>query len=168
MPRNWNFFRTTSLARLDPMPSTVGAHKMKMQRRKLSYAVCLVLSGASSAWAQQSSGTPEIRESVMVEARRPLNETQTINMGALGSKDPMDVPVSVQSFSSSFIESVRARTVNDIFKFDPSVQEDSVGAGYDHMRIRGFSVDWTNTLRLDGMSLSPYQDVPLEAIQRVD
>src|SRR5206468_10651961 len=119
---NWNFFRNASLARLGSVPQP-SEPTMKMQRRKLSYAVCLVLSGTSSAWAQQATGTPETRESVMVEARRPLNETQTINMGAFGSKDPMDVPVSVQSFSSSFIESVRARTVNDIFKFDPSVQE---------------------------------------------
>jgi iron complex outermembrane receptor protein len=124
---------------------------------------------AAEQGAQSTPGAedPVIAE-VLVRGRKPLNDTNTVNVGAFGSKDVLDIPISIQTYSSELMENMRARTINDILKNDSSVQNAAVGGAYDHVRIRGFSVDWTNTMRVDGMSLAPYQDVPLENIDRVD
>ena len=127
---------------------------------------------AALAAEQTAQSTPSAEDTVIAEVlvrgRKPLNDTNTVNVGAFGSKDVLDIPISIQTYSSELMENMRARTINDILKNDSSVQNAAVGGAYDHVRIRGFAVDWTNTMRVDGMSLAPYQDVPLENIDRVD
>lgn len=131
-------------------------------------------SGAHSAVAAEqtadstANADDTVIAEVLVRGRKPLNDTNTVNVGAFGSKDALDIPISIQTYSSELMENMRARTINDILKNDSSVQNAAVGGAYDHVRIRGFAVDWTNTMRVDGMSLAPYQDVPLENIDRVD
>lgn len=38
----------------------------------------------------------------------------------------------------------------------------------DNISIRGFPIDWTNTMRRDGMPVAPYYDLPLENTERID
>lgn len=150
---------------------------MKEYSRLNVYMLALLgtgLAAQSAAAAQEESAAapsdPDdtVIAEVLVQGRRPLNDTHTVNVGAFGSKDVLDIPISIQTYSSSLMENMRARTINDILKNDSSVQNAAVGGAYDHVRIRGFPVDWTNTMRVDGLSLAPYQDVPLENIDRVD
>jgi iron complex outermembrane recepter protein len=137
-------------------------------------AVLSVALSEKSAVAAQETASSEpgaddtVIAEVLVQGRKPLNDTHTVNVGAFGSKDVLDIPISIQTYSSELMENLRARTLNDILKNDSSVQNAAVGGAYDHVRIRGFPVDWTNTMRVDGLSLAPYQDVPLENIDRVD
>lgn len=125
------------------------------------------LAAKEASGAEPETGNAVIAE-VLVQGRKPLNDTHTVNVGAFGSKEALDIPISIQTYSSELMENLRARTINDILKNDSSVQNAAVGGAYDHVRIRGFPVDWTNTMRVDGLSLAPYQDVPLENIERVD
>lgn len=130
------------------------------------------LGGKAMAAEQGAAPAPAAEDTViaevLVQGRKPLNDTHTVNVGAFGSKDVLDIPISIQTYSTALMENLRARTINDILKNDSSVQNAAVGGAYDHVRIRGFPVDWTNTMRVDGLSLAPYQDVPLENIERVD
>jgi len=108
-------------------------------------------------------------DAIAVHAGRPsLYAVPDVNVGALGAKDPKDLPLSVASYTAELIEAQRARTLMDVLKNDPSVQNTAVGGAMDNISLRGFPVDWTNTMRRDGMPVAPYYDVPLENVERVD
>ncbi|WP_245982848.1 TonB-dependent siderophore receptor [Trinickia fusca] len=118
---------------------------------------------ASTDSAAKSLGTISVRAT-----RASLYSEPDVNVGALGSKDPKDLPMSVESYSADLIEAQRARTLMDVLKNDPSVQNTAVGGAMDNISIRGFPIDWTNTMRRDGMPVAPYYDLPLENIERID
>ncbi len=110
-----------------------------------------------------------VLDAISVRAARPsLYAVPDVNVGALGAKDPKDLPMSVASYSSELIEAQRARTLMDVLENDPSVQNSAVGGAMDNIGIRGFPVDWANTMRRDGMPVAPYYDLPLENVERVD
>jgi iron complex outermembrane receptor protein len=100
--------------------------------------------------------------------RAPLYDARDVNAAALGIKDPLSLPISIQSFSEELIVNQRARTLGDILSNDASVQNTAIGNVFDFVSLRGFQLDWTNGLRRDGLALAPFQDVPLENIQRID
>lgn len=121
---------------------------------------------ARDAKTASSNGT---LDTVVVKSTRPsLYAVPDVNVGALGSKDPQDLPLSVQSYSAELIDAQRAHTLMDVLKNDASVQNASVGGAMDNISIRGFPIDWTNTMRRDGMPVAPYYDVPLENVERID
>ncbi|BBP98140.1 ligand-gated channel [Burkholderia sp. SFA1] len=106
---------------------------------------------------------------VVVQGIRPsLYSVPDVNVGALGSKDPMDLPMSISSYTSELITAQASRTLMDVLKNDPSVQNTAVGGAMDNISIRGFPIDWTNTMRRDGMPVAPYYDIPLENTERID
>ena len=126
----------------------------------------LGLLGCNGAFAVDAAGAAE---QVIITGTRPsLYDQRGIGLGALGMKDSFEVPLSAQSYSEGLIENQRARTLNDVLKNDASVQNASVGGAYDHVSLRGYAIDWANTMRREGLSLAPYQDVPLENVQRID
>lgn len=98
----------------------------------------------------------------------PLNKALEINAGAFGSKDPMEIPISIQSYSAQTIAESSARTVQDVLEGDSSITGASYGSSFDNFRIRGFVMDNFNIVRRDGLSLAPYHDMPLELFERVD
>jgi iron complex outermembrane receptor protein len=132
-------------------------------------AVSRKAAGAAVAPTGAVASSAGSLDTIAVRGVRPsLFAVPDINVGALGAKDPKDLPMSVVSYSSELIEAQRARTLMDILKNDPSVQNAAVGGAMDNIGIRGFPIDWTNTMRRDGMPVAPYYDVPLENVERVD
>lgn len=128
---------------------------------------------AQPALGQQAPVAPEApeREAIVDEiivTGQPLNEVLDVNVGAFGAKNPLDVPLSIETYSASEIANRASRTLLDVLKADPSVQAASTGGNYDNFRLRGFAIDYVNTLRRDGLSLAPYQDIPLENVERID
>ncbi|HEX7932681.1 MAG TPA: TonB-dependent receptor [Paraburkholderia sp.] len=121
------------------------------------------------AAARTPSGVEGILSAVAVQGTRPsLYAVPDVNVGALGSKDPKDLPMSVESYSSQLITAQASRNLMDVLKNDPSVQNTAVGGAMDNISIRGFPIDWTNTMRRDGMPVAPYYDMPLENTERID
>ena len=142
--------------------------KFKFSRIALAAAcggVVVPLHASESVSAADAQVLPDV---VVKASRPPLYSVRDVNLGAFGAKDAFDVPMSIQSYDSALIENQRARTLNDVLKNDPSVQNASLGGAFDHIAIRGFAVDWANTMRRDGLSLAPYQDVPLENVEHID
>jgi len=81
----------------------------------------------------------------------------------------MEIPFVIENYSSEIIHNPDNRTVADVLTvLDPSVTSSSFGGGFDNFRLRGFSGDLFNTLRIDGLALAPHQDMPLELVERVD
>src|SRR5438445_11515408 len=119
--------------------------------------------------AQASSPDERLHElqQITVSGRRPLIDNKNVTLGAFGNKDVMEIPLSIQSYSSVLLENSRARTLLDVTSNDPAVQDGRVNGDYSNLRIRGYATDWTNTIRRDGLSLAPYQDVPLEEVDQV-
>ncbi|MFJ3058084.1 TonB-dependent siderophore receptor [Herbaspirillum sp. NPDC087042] len=106
---------------------------------------------------------------VGVSSSRPsLFATDGVNVGALGYKKPEELPFSVQSYSSELIDTQESRTMMDVLKNDPSVQDATQAGAYEMVRIRGYFSDWTNTVRRDGLSVAPYYEIPLENIEQID
>ncbi|MBN3723246.1 TonB-dependent siderophore receptor [Burkholderia sp. Ac-20379] len=156
-----------------------GARRMPAMRQDRLILACAMAFASWSVQAQETAPAqdaaapgaqpPTALETVTVKASRPsLYSVPDVNVGALGAKDPKDLPLSVASYSSELIEAQRARTLMDVLKNDPSVQNTAVGGAMDNISIRGFPVDWTNTMRRDGMPVAPYYDQPLENVERVD
>lgn len=121
--------------------------------------------GDTASDANRNAGASDI---IVSAPRASLYEVADVNVGALGAKNPKDLPLSVESYTSALINAQGARTLLDVVKNDPSVQDNAVGGAFDNISIRGFPVDFTNTMRRDGLALAPYYDVPLENIARID
>lgn len=120
------------------------------------------ITGGKSAAAEK---LPEVSVS---GARPSLYATDGVNVGALGYKKPEELPFSVQSYSSELIDAQESRTMMDVLKNDPSVQDATQAGAYEMVRIRGYFSDWTNTVRRDGMSVAPYYEIPLENVEQID
>jgi iron complex outermembrane receptor protein len=143
-------------------------------RRALSLGVGIsAVLLARPVMGQQAPAAPEAshREptaDVIIVTGQPLNPALEVNVGAFGAKNPLDVPLSIESYDAAEIANRASRTLLDVLKADPSVQSASTGGNYDNLRLRGFAIDFVNTLRRDGLSLAPYQDVPFENVERID
>jgi len=133
------------------------------RRSAVSLAVVLAL----PAWAQN---TPEAAPQLdAVTVTESLNKTLEVNVGALGARDKMEIPLVIENYGSEVIHQTDNRTVADVLTvLDPSVTSSSFGGGFDNLRLRGFSGDLFNTLRMDGLALAPHQDMPMELVERVD
>lgn len=137
--------------------------------------LCLCTGPMLIAAAQAADSSPsgdvvltETLDVITVVARPLLYNVPDVNFGALGTMKLQDIPFSLQSFSSQLIENQGSKTLLDVLKADPSVQDATTGGAYDLINIRGFPIDNSNTLRRNGMALAPYLDVPLESVERVD
>ena len=140
-----------------------------MNRSVISRSVCLCLLTMSQTLAAQVVDKVAAIEVIEVKGTRaPLYDARDVNAAALGIKDPLSLPISIQSFSEELIVNQRARTLAEVLTNDASVQNTAIGNVFDLVSLRGFQLDWTNGLRRDGLAVAPFQDVPLENIQRID
>ncbi len=81
----------------------------------------------------------------------------------------LDTPASVTVISAQQIADQQAKTVADVLRNDASVNSDYVPVGYyGDFTIRGFPLDLASAMRLDGVSLTGEQNVPLENKARVE
>lgn len=139
---------------------------MDFNMKKLMFG-SVVMAGTFSA--NPALSAEALLEKIEVTTNRtPLYDTRDVNAAALGIKDTQLLPISIQSFSSKLLAEQRARTLSDVLLNDASAQNTAIGTIFDYVSLRGFQLDWTNGLRRDGLALAPYQDVPLENIERID
>lgn len=105
---------------------------------------------------------------LLVEAAEPLNRTLEVNAGGFGARDPMEMPMAIQSYGAGQIADQSARTLMDVLALDSSVSGASLGSSFDSFSLRGFAMDNFTTIRRDGLALAPYNDAALENIERID
>jgi len=144
---------------------TTCARRKRLALGILALTMPCALHAQPTDWA--ATDDPVELEDVTVTA--PLNEAFEISVGGFGNKDVMDVPLAIQRYDAQTIADIAPRTVADVLTvLDPSVTSSSFGGGFDNFRLRGFSGDLFNTLRIDGLALAPHQDMPMELVERVD
>jgi len=89
--------------------------------------------------------------------------------GILGTRDNMDIPVVINSYTNQLIQDQQARSVGDVLQNDPSVR---VSRGFGNFQesysIRGFVLD-SDDVAYNGLySLLPRQYIATELFERVE
>ncbi|AOX20058.1 TonB-dependent siderophore receptor [Kozakia baliensis] len=112
------------------------------------------------------------RETVTVHgATRAPRLAHKVPLGALGTRSELDTPFSIASVSAARIQKMQAADINDVFRYEPGVQENSNGgstASGSSFRVRGLNLDWTNGYKIDGLAIPYwYIDIPLANIDRL-
>ena len=91
-------------------------------------------------------------------------------VGMLGTKDFMDTPFSITSYTNDTAASLQAQNVSDVLIIDPSVGlETSTGHWLGNFNIRGFTVQ-SNDTTINGIGgLHPQNlQIPIEFVERID
>lgn len=148
----------------------------------LATAVMLALS-APAAFAQQAAAAPEGQtlSTVTVNASADASAqglspayaggqvARGGRAGVLGTKDAMDTPFSVTSYTNELIQDRHARSVGDVLQNDPTVR---VARGFGNFQeayfIRGFILDSDDTAYNGLYSLLPRQYIATELFERVE
>ncbi|MBU2893377.1 TonB-dependent siderophore receptor [Colwellia sp. D2M02] len=141
---------------------------LKYKATTLAITSHLLVNSFAYAENQVIIDLKDIERVTVTGKRSPLFDIRDVNAAALGIKDPLTLPISIQSFSEQLISDQRLRTLSEVLANDASVQNTAIGSVFDFVSLRGYQLDWTNGLRRDGLALAPYQDVALENIARVD
>lgn len=91
------------------------------------------------------------------------------SQGLLGSKDFMDTPFSMTTYTSEAIENLQARTLGDLVASDPSVRATNPAGGrYEQFTIRGLSL-FNSDVSYNGLyGVLPTYTIDMEMADRVD
>ena len=148
-------------------------------------AALLFTLGAPAAWAQATaSGTEpdgKTLSTVTVNASADASAqglspaypggqvARGGRAGILGTKDAMDTPFSITSYTNELIQDHHARSVGDVLQNDPTVR---VARGFGNFQeaffIRGFILDSDDTAYNGLYSLLPRQYIATELFERVE
>nr|WP_150583104.1 TonB-dependent receptor [Pseudomonas fluorescens] len=91
------------------------------------------------------------------------------SQGLLGSKDFMETPFSMTSYTSEAVKNQQARTLGDVIASDPSVRATNPAGGrYEQFTIRGFSL-FNSDVAYNGLyGVLPTYSIDMEMADRVD
>lgn len=148
-------------------------------------AALLFTLGAPAAWAQATASTTEpdgkTLSTVTVNASADASAqglspaypggqvARGGRAGILGTKDAMDTPFSITSYTNELIQDRHARSVGDVLQNDPTVR---VARGFGNFQeaffIRGFILDSDDTAYNGLYSLLPRQYIATELFERVE
>ncbi|MEN0108330.1 MAG: TonB-dependent receptor [Pseudomonas sp.] len=91
------------------------------------------------------------------------------SVGLLGSKDFMETPFSVTTYTSQTVKNLQARTLNDLVASDPSVRATNPAGGrYEQFTIRGLSLFNTDVAYNGLYGVLPTYSIDMEMADRVD
>lgn len=94
-----------------------------------------------------------------------------VRAGILGNRDTLDLPFSMSSYTSRFLENQQASKVADALAYDPSVSVSQTGGMVDSYAIRGFSIGEGNVgeMAFDGVyGVAPNYRVFTPYVERVE
>ena len=146
-------------------------------------AALVFLLTAPAAWAQTAEAPPEGKtlSTVTVNASADASAqglspayaggqvARGGRAGILGTKDAMDTPFSITSYTNELIQDRHARSVGDVLQNDPTVR---VARGFGNFQeaffIRGFILDSDDTAYNGLYSLLPRQYIATELFERVE
>ncbi|PMY38625.1 TonB-dependent siderophore receptor [Pseudomonas sp. GW456-L14] len=91
------------------------------------------------------------------------------SQGLLGSKDFMETPFSMTTYTSDVVKNQQARTLGDLIASDPSVRATNPAGGrYEQFTIRGFSL-FNSDVAYNGLyGVLPTYTIDMEMADRVD
>ncbi|WLH60304.1 TonB-dependent receptor [Pseudomonas sp. FP2300] len=91
------------------------------------------------------------------------------SQGLLGSRDFMETPFSMTTYTSAAVKNQQARTLGDLIASDPSVRATNPAGGrYEQFTIRGFSL-FNSDVAYNGLyGVLPTYTIDMEIAERVD
>ncbi|NWA08736.1 TonB-dependent receptor [Pseudomonas gingeri] len=91
------------------------------------------------------------------------------SQGLLGSRDFMETPFSMTTYTSEAVKNLQARTLGDLVASDPSVRATNPAGGrYEQFTIRGFSL-FNSDVSYNGLyGVLPTYTIDMEMAERVD
>lgn len=91
------------------------------------------------------------------------------SQGLLGSRDFMETPFSMTTYTSAVVKNQQARTLGDLIASDPSVRATNPAGGrYEQFTIRGFSL-FNSDVAYNGLyGILPTYTIDMEMAERVD
>ncbi|AXJ05167.1 TonB-dependent siderophore receptor [Pseudomonas fluorescens] len=91
------------------------------------------------------------------------------SQGLLGSRDFMETPFSMTTYTSEAVKNQQARTLGDLIASDPSVRATNPAGGrYEQFTIRGFSL-FNSDVAYNGLyGVLPTYTIDMEMAERVD
>ncbi|WP_192561118.1 TonB-dependent receptor [Pseudomonas gozinkensis] len=91
------------------------------------------------------------------------------SQGLLGSRDFMETPFSITTYTSEAVKNQQARTLGDLIASDPSVRATNPAGGrYEQFTIRGFSL-FNSDVAYNGLyGVLPTYTIDMEMADRVD
>ena len=134
--------------------------------------------GAFTLVPTQSSGALEIAPTSIVGGLAAGSETQPYAggqvarqgaQGLLGSRDFMETPFSITSYTSELVKNQQARTLGEWIASDPSVRATNPAGGrFEQFTIRGFSL-FNSDVAYNGLyGILPTYSIDMEMADRVD
>lgn len=135
-----------------------------MPLRSLYLGATLIASAATSATARAEDATPPARGIVVTGTREePIHdEAQTASLGPLGTVDVRDTPNTISVVPAPLIEQQQLRSVQDVFRYLPSVQGDGA-----RPQSRGFQGSVVQNSRIDGFNIVSTTDYAAQQFQDV-
>jgi len=120
--------------------------------------------------AQATQTLPRVTTTVEVHADTKDNYLpETVTAGTLDGTPLKETPVSASVVTRGLLSDQDARVLSDVVKNDASIGEDYAPVGYyGDFEIRGFPIDLSTGLQVNGMTIAGEQDVPLENKERVE
>lgn len=155
------------------------ASPARRRRAKVGLGVGLgiTLFAAQAAAAQGDTPAPDsgaagsaTLPTITVSGERG-NALRVRNASVAGLDDtPLrDTPASVSVVTRAQLDDQQAKRLSDVVRNDASVVNDYAPVGYfEGFAIRGFPVDLASAIRIDGLTVSGEQNVPLENKERVE
>ncbi|SPL70535.1 Ferrichrome receptor FcuA precursor [Acinetobacter stercoris] len=134
---------------------------------------CVMLSGGASQvlWAEETSSLPTIilhAEEDNKKADATGTYVKQTKLGALGNKEILDTPFSVQSYSQKVIQDQQATTVGDVLKNDAGIRvTTNQGHLNENFKLRGFDVNHEDMSYNGLFGVAPYGRVPTEFLESV-
>ncbi|GLO39154.1 TonB-dependent receptor [Pseudomonas putida] len=128
--------------------------------------------------ATQAGGALEIAPTSIVGGLAAGNETQPYaggqvarqgSQGLLGTRDFMETPFSITSYTSELVKNQQARTLGELIASDPSVRATNPAGGrFEQFTIRGFSL-FNSDVAYNGLyGILPTYSIDMEMADRVD
>ncbi|MEB6589738.1 MULTISPECIES: TonB-dependent receptor [Pseudomonas] len=128
--------------------------------------------------APQAGAALEIAPTSIVGSQAAGGETQPYPggqvarqgaQGLLGSRDFMETPFSITSYTSELVKNQQARTLGELIASDPSVRATNPAGGrFEQFTIRGFSL-FNSDVAYNGLyGILPTYSIDMEMADRVD
>jgi iron complex outermembrane recepter protein len=128
------------------------------------------LQGQTPAAASQQSPVQPVTTTVVVQGHVADDYLPTnVSVGNLDGLPLLATPASATVLTRDLMNDQGSRVLSDLVKNDASIGEDYAPVGYyGDFQIRGFSIDLSTGLQINGMPIAGEQDVPLENKDRVE
>jgi len=96
---------------------------------------------------------------------------KNVTSGALGTRKAVDTPFSTTTVTNEQAQDLMATSINDVFKYDPSVAQVISSATGENavFSVRGLAIDMLNGIKVDGQSFPVWDaDLAMEPFEKVE